>query len=58
MACPRAGPCPPTCCVSVSTQVLGTPSEETWPGVSSLPEFKKSQFKDYSRKELGFVIPE
>ncbi|XP_065887145.1 cyclin-dependent kinase 5 homolog isoform X2 [Dysidea avara] len=39
-------------------KVLGTPSEETWPGVTSLPEFKKGQFKNYSRKELGFVIPD
>lgn len=46
------------CLVSSYTQVLGTPTEETWPGVTALPEFKKYQFKNYSKKELGFVIPE
>jgi len=44
--------------VYLPPQVLGTPTEETWPGVTSLPEFKKGQYRDYSKKELGFVIPE
>jgi serine/threonine protein kinase len=26
-------------------QVLGTPNEQTWPGVRTLPEFKKSENK-------------
>lgn len=25
-------------------QVLGTPNEQTWPGVERLPEFKKREF--------------
>ncbi|XP_042596234.1 cyclin-dependent kinase 14-like [Cyprinus carpio] len=32
--------------------VLGTPSEETWPGVHSLPHFKPDRFTVYSPKKL------
>ncbi|KAI5086764.1 cyclin-dependent kinase 14 isoform X2, partial [Silurus meridionalis] len=32
--------------------VLGTPSEETWPGVHSLPHFKPGRFPVYSAKKL------
>ncbi|KAF4076208.1 hypothetical protein AMELA_G00227930 [Ameiurus melas] len=32
--------------------VLGTPSEETWPGVHSLPHFKPDRFPVYSAKKL------
>ena len=57
---PWAGPNSPclTHVVFFLYQVLGTPAEETWPGVTALPEFKKGQFKNYSKKELGFMIPE
>jgi len=37
-------------------EILGTPTEETWPGVNQLPEFKKV-FKKYHRKDLSTVIP-
>ncbi|XP_056142965.1 cyclin-dependent kinase 14 [Lampris incognitus] len=32
--------------------VLGTPSEDTWPGVHSLPHFKPDRFTVYSAKKL------
>ncbi|KAJ4931313.1 hypothetical protein JOQ06_025610, partial [Pogonophryne albipinna] len=32
--------------------VIGTPSEETWPGVNSLPHFKPDRFTVYSPKKL------
>ncbi|XP_038840285.1 cyclin-dependent kinase 14-like [Salvelinus namaycush] len=33
-------------------QVLGTPCEDTWPGVHSLPHFKPDSFTVYSSKKL------
>ncbi|KAJ0964123.1 hypothetical protein J5N97_029245 [Dioscorea zingiberensis] len=36
--------------------VLGTPDEETWPGVSSLPDFKAA-FPKWPRKNLSSVVP-
>ncbi|XP_060104458.1 cyclin-dependent kinase 14 isoform X2 [Heteronotia binoei] len=32
--------------------VLGTPNEDTWPGVHSLPHFKPERFTQYSAKNL------
>ncbi|XP_022359003.1 cyclin-dependent kinase 14 isoform X1 [Enhydra lutris kenyoni] len=32
--------------------VLGTPNEDTWPGVHSLPHFKPERFTPYSSKNL------
>ncbi|KAK2536392.1 Cdk14 [Columba guinea] len=32
--------------------VLGTPNEDTWPGVHSLPHFKPERFTQYSPKNL------
>uniref|UniRef100_A0A3B3HXG3 Cyclin-dependent kinase 14 n=1 Tax=Oryzias latipes TaxID=8090 RepID=A0A3B3HXG3_ORYLA len=32
--------------------VLGTPSEDTWPGVNSLPHYKPERFTVYSAKKL------
>lgn len=37
-------------------RVLGTPSEETWPGVTSLPDFK-SAFPKWPPKDLKTVVP-
>ncbi|CAM8892919.1 unnamed protein product [Rhodiola kirilowii] len=37
-------------------RVLGTPNEETWPGVNSLPDYK-SAFPKWPAKDLGTVVP-
>ncbi|KAJ3682094.1 hypothetical protein LUZ60_014667 [Juncus effusus] len=37
-------------------RVLGTPNEETWPGVTSLPDFK-SAFPKWPAKDLSTVVP-
>nr|XP_019705835.1 cell division control protein 2 homolog A isoform X2 [Elaeis guineensis] len=37
-------------------RVLGTPNEETWPGVTSLPDFK-SAFPKWPPKDLATVVP-
>nr|BAE06269.1 cyclin-dependent kinase A2 [Scutellaria baicalensis] len=37
-------------------RVMGTPTEETWPGVTSLPDFKSS-FPKWPTKELATVVP-
>ncbi|XP_010933901.1 cell division control protein 2 homolog A isoform X3 [Elaeis guineensis] len=37
-------------------RVLGTPNEETWPGVTSLPDFK-SAFPKWPPKDLATVAP-
>ncbi|XP_062519296.1 cyclin-dependent kinase 14-like [Corticium candelabrum] len=39
-------------------QVLGTPNEQTWPGVERLPEFKKRKFVWYESHDLGEVVPQ
>ncbi|XP_068642037.1 cell division control protein 2 homolog [Aristolochia californica] len=38
-------------------RVLGTPNEETWPGVSSLPDYK-SAFPKWPSKDLATVVPD
>jgi cyclin-dependent kinase len=37
-------------------RILGTPSEETWPGVSQLPDYK-STFPQWSRQDLLRQLP-
>ncbi|KAL6649092.1 hypothetical protein ACP70R_013316 [Stipagrostis hirtigluma subsp. patula] len=37
-------------------RVLGTPNEQTWPGVSSLPDFK-SAFPKWQAQDLASVVP-
>lgn len=37
-------------------RLLGTPTEETWPGVTSLPDFK-SAFPKWPAKSVGSVVP-
>ncbi|CAM6094134.1 unnamed protein product [Calypogeia fissa] len=37
-------------------RTLGTPNEETWPGVTSLPDFK-SAFPKWPAKNLSTVVP-
>ncbi|GKC92276.1 cell division control protein 2 homolog A-like protein isoform X1 [Tanacetum coccineum] len=35
---------------------MGTPEEDTWPGVTSLPDYK-STFPKYSAQDLATVVP-
>jgi serine/threonine protein kinase len=37
-------------------QALGTPSDEVWPGVSELPDFKPT-FPNWSRRNIGEKVP-
>uniref|UniRef100_A0A803LV41 cyclin-dependent kinase n=1 Tax=Chenopodium quinoa TaxID=63459 RepID=A0A803LV41_CHEQI len=37
-------------------RTLGTPTEETWPGVTSLPDFKSS-FPKWISKDLSAIVP-
>ncbi|KAG2052353.1 Pkinase-domain-containing protein [Suillus hirtellus] len=37
-------------------RILGTPSEETWPGVTQLPDYKDT-FPRWSKQELKSVVP-
>ncbi|KAF9048209.1 Pkinase-domain-containing protein [Hymenopellis radicata] len=37
-------------------QILGTPTEDTWPGVATLPDYKAT-FPRWSRQDLTNVVP-
>ncbi|KAH0643825.1 hypothetical protein KY290_035275 [Solanum tuberosum] len=37
-------------------RVMGTPNEDTWPGVTSLPDYK-SAFPKWPRKDLAIIVP-
>ncbi|KAH6902581.1 kinase-like domain-containing protein [Coprinopsis sp. MPI-PUGE-AT-0042] len=37
-------------------RILGTPNEDSWPGVSQLPDYKPS-FPQWSRQELAKIVP-
>ncbi|XP_031488218.1 cell division control protein 2 homolog [Nymphaea colorata] len=37
-------------------RVLGTPTEETWPGVTSLPDYKSS-FPKWAPKDMATLVP-
>ncbi|TFK38377.1 kinase-like domain-containing protein [Crucibulum laeve] len=37
-------------------RILGTPSEDSWPGVSQLPDYKPT-FPQWSRQELTRIVP-
>ncbi|KIM44221.1 hypothetical protein M413DRAFT_67974, partial [Hebeloma cylindrosporum] len=39
----------------ISFMILGTPSEELWPGVSSLPDYKPT-FPQWSRQDLARIV--
>ncbi|XP_010397487.1 cyclin-dependent kinase 14 isoform X2 [Corvus cornix cornix] len=41
-----------TSTLGVKEKVLGTPNEDTWPGVHSLPHFKPERFTQYGPKNL------
>ncbi|CAL0306103.1 unnamed protein product [Lupinus luteus] len=38
-------------------RIMGTPNEEIWPGVTSLPDFK-SAFPKWSAKDLATLVPD
>ncbi|CAH1788192.1 unnamed protein product [Owenia fusiformis] len=38
-------------------RILGTPTENTWEGVSKYPHFKKSRFHTYNRQCLALAVP-
>jgi hypothetical protein len=40
---------------SFNDRILGTPSEESWPGVSSLPDYKPT-FPQWSRQDLARIV--
>ncbi|KAK6237154.1 hypothetical protein SCA6_012491 [Theobroma cacao] len=44
------------CCTLLTTKILGTPNEDIWPGVTSLPDFK-SAFPKWPPKDLATVVP-
>lgn len=39
----------------MACRVLGTPNEQTWPGVSNLPDYKTS-FPHWSAEDLGRIV--
>lgn len=41
---------------TVLCRILGTPTDETWPGVKDLPDFKPN-FPHWSPKNLNQVVP-
>lgn len=38
-------------------RLMGTPSERTWPGISSLPEYK-ANFPNYATQQLHILLPQ
>jgi len=40
---------------SSNDRILGTPSEESWPGVSSLPDYKPT-FPQWSKQDLARIV--
>jgi cyclin-dependent kinase 16 len=38
-------------------RMLGTPSEETWPGVSRLPQFSASRFEKHPPRDISTHVP-
>lgn len=49
---------PPSCLLSQIQRLLGTASEASWPGVSSLPDFGKILFREYPSRDLAEVFPD
>ncbi|KAF8346316.1 CMGC/CDK/CDC2 protein kinase [Amanita rubescens] len=42
--------------ISITCRILGTPNEQIWPGVSSLPDYKTT-FPQWSRQDLARIVP-
>ena len=40
----------------ITHSILGTPSEDSWPGVSQLPDYK-STFPQWSRQDVSRIVP-
>jgi hypothetical protein len=38
-------------------QLLGTPSEDRWPGVSQLPEYQPGTYPDLPRQDMAMYVP-
>jgi len=38
-------------------RLLGTPNEDVWPSVSTLPDYKTT-FPQWSRKDVGEAVPQ
>jgi len=43
--------------VNRTTRLLGTPDEQSWPGVTTFPDFKSS-FPKWSREETSKLVPD
>ena len=43
--------------IAYRNRLLGTPKEETWPGVSALPDFKKD-FPNWTPQAIAAMIPQ
>lgn len=37
-------------------RIMGTPNEEVWPGVTSLPGFANIQWSQHSKQDLRYII--
>ena len=37
-------------------RIMGTPTDEVWPGVTSLPGFQQIQWQQYERMDLKKVV--
>lgn len=40
----------------LSDRILGTPNEDSWPGVSGLPDYKAT-FPHWSRQDISRIVP-
>lgn len=40
----------------MDTRIMGTPSEQIWPGVSQLPDYKET-FPQWTKQDLRNVVP-
>jgi cyclin-dependent kinase len=43
------------CLLMIDASILGTPSEQDWPGVTSFPDFKPS-FPKWNRTDIASIV--